>query len=357
MDGSARLLAVLALVGANVVWSGSAAASKVALDHIPPLTLAALRVALALVVLLPLVRRAGARPGTGRSPALLGLTSVAFFCASQNVGLRFADAATTSLLNGAIPVLIVLLAVPMLREKVDSRLLAGLLVSLTGVAIVVLLGTGAAPGMATLRNLLPLASAASFAAYIILGQRAFSNGNALAIVTGSTRYGLVFLLPGALLELATVGIGPLSLKDGLSLLYLGAGCSALAFVLSAYGLSHLEASHAAAFGYIKPLVGVALAIVLLGEPLTAGQLAGGVLVLLGVGVTSGSRHPRTQRGSQEVTPAAVTGETIEPSACQGEGRTADELIDLRYQENNGGLPVLTSADAAEPRTTAPVPLG
>lgn len=287
---SPRLLAVLALVGANVLWGGSAAASKLALAHIPPLTLACLRVALALAVLLPLVHRAGDRPATGRAPALLGLTGVALFCASQNVGLHFADATTASLLNGAIPVLTALLAVPVLGERLGGRRLAGLLVSLTGVATVVLLGTGAAPGTAVVGNLLPLVSAASFAAYVVLGRRAFGGGSALAVVAGSTRYGLLFLLPGAIVEQATVGLGPLTLRDGALLLYLGLGCSALAFVLCAYGLSHLEAGHAAAFGNLKPLVGIVLAVLLLGEPLTTGQLGGGVLVLLGIGL-AGRRRP------------------------------------------------------------------
>ncbi len=129
---SPRLLAVLALVGANVLWGGSATASKVALAHIPPLTLAWLRVALALVVLLPLVHWAGDRPATGRAPALLGLIRVALFCSAQPLGLRAADASTASLLNGAIPVLTALLAVPLLGERLGGRRLAGLLVSLTG---------------------------------------------------------------------------------------------------------------------------------------------------------------------------------------------------------------------------------
>ncbi|MDP9358823.1 MAG: DMT family transporter [Chloroflexota bacterium] len=285
-----RLLAVLALVGANVLWGGSAAASTVALVHIPPLTLACLRVALAYLVLLALVHHRGERPATGRVVARWGLIGVAIFCTVQNLGLRAADPSTASLLNGAIPVLTALLAVPVLGERLGGRRLAGLLVSLTGVATVVLLGSGAAPGTAALGNLLPLIGAACVATYVVLGRRAFGGGSALAVVAGSTRYGLLFLLPGALIELATVEVGPLALRDGLLLLYLGAGCSALAFVLCGYGLAHFQAGHAAAFGNLNPLVGVALAVVLLGEPLTAGQLGGGALVLLGVGVAS---HGRT----------------------------------------------------------------
>jgi drug/metabolite transporter (DMT)-like permease len=288
---STRTLAVLALIGANAIWGGSAVASKALLGNVPPLTLASLRVAIALAVLMPLVARGGGRPATGGATALLGLTGVAFFCLFQNVGLLFASAANIALINGGIPVLTGLLAAAMLGERLDGRRSAGLLISGGGVAAVVLFGAGATFDASVLGNMLAVAGAASFAIYAVLGRRTFDAGNALAVVAGSTRYGLLFLLPGAGVEVATGGIGPLDVRDALLLLYLGAGCSALAFILCGYGLAHLDAGHGAVFGNLKPLVGVVLAVVLLGESLSAGHLGGGAFVLLGVVLASGGAEP------------------------------------------------------------------
>ncbi len=61
--------------------------------------------------------------------------------------------------------------------------------------------------------------------------------------------------------------------------------------------------------------------------------------------------------AQEATPPAVLGEAIDPAECQVEGRTADELIALWYQENDEGTPVLATPEAAEPLGSVPVPLG
>jgi drug/metabolite transporter (DMT)-like permease len=155
-----------------------------------------------------------------------------------------------------------------------------------GVSTIVLLGSARAPGAAAVENILPLASAISFALYTVLGRRAFTRGNTLAVIAGSTRYGLLFLLPFTIVEMMQQEMQPVTVRDGLLLLYLGAGCSALAFVLRGYGLIHLEAAHGAVYGNLKPLVGVALAVVLLGEHLTFHQVAGGILVLIGVAVAS-----------------------------------------------------------------------
>lgn len=286
-----QTLAVLALVGANVIWGGSAVASKAILHHVPPLTLASLRVAIALMLLRLLLAWNHERPTTGPATALLGLTGVALFCACQNLGLLLADASTTALLNGAIPVLTVGLAAPILHERLNAPRLAALLVCALGVSLIVLLGPGGRLGTGILESLLPMASSIAFALYAVLGRRAFCHGSPLAVVTGSTQYGLLFLLPGSAVELTRAEVNPLTTQGGLLLLYLGAGCSALAFLLCGYGLCRLEAGHGAVFGNLKPLVGVFLAVFLLGEPLTGSQVAGGVLILVGVGIATGRWLP------------------------------------------------------------------
>jgi drug/metabolite transporter (DMT)-like permease len=283
-------LAVLSLVGANVIWGGSAAASKAALSGMPPMTLASGRVAIALLVLLVLVHRRGERPATGAMPAALGLTGVALFCACQNYGLLFADATTTALIGGTIPVLTAALAVPLLGERLGAIRMCGLVMSLAGVCMITLLGAGTGFGMAAAGNLLPIASAIAFALYAVLGRRAFGQGSAIPLVAGSTRYGLLWLMPLTVWELATRGPGSVGITGGLLLAYLGAGCSALAFILCGYGLAHLDAGASAIYGNLKPLVGVALAVTLLGEPLSGSLVGGGMMVLLGVSVsTSGAR--------------------------------------------------------------------
>jgi drug/metabolite transporter (DMT)-like permease len=169
------------------------------------------------------------------------------------------------------------------------------LLSLAGVAVIVFRGSGGV-GVAGPDSLLPLASAVSFAAYAVVGRRTFAADNALAVVAGSTRYGFLFLLPGAGIELATMGMRPLSVSSTVLLLYLGVGCSALAFVLCGYGLAHLDAGQGAVFGNLKPIVGIVLAVILLGESLTAGQVVGGGLVLLGVVLASRGSLARHRPG-------------------------------------------------------------
>ena len=279
-------LAALALAGANLLWAGSAAASKAALDGMTPFLMASARVAIALLILRLILARRHQHAATGRMPALLGLTGVALFCACQNVGLIFADATTTATIGAATLMLTVGLAILFLGERPNHLRSAGLAISLAGVAIVMMASPGGLTVSAAASSLLPLASASSFALYNVIGRRAFAGTDSLSLVAGSTRYGLMFLLPVTILEMMLTSPRPLTVQDGLLVLYLGAGCSAIAFILCGYGLSHLEAGHGAVYGNLKPLIGVALSMILLGEPLTVDKVLGGLLVLLGVGLTS-----------------------------------------------------------------------
>ena len=60
--------------------------------------------------------------------------------------------------------------------------------------------------------------------------------------------------------------------------------------------------------------------------------------------------------AQEATPA-ITGDAPDPAECQVEGRTADELIELWYEENDEGTPVLATPEMDAHMASVPVPLG
>jgi drug/metabolite transporter (DMT)-like permease len=283
------LVGFIALVAANAMWGTSAAASKALLPHVPPFAMAVARVGIALVFLLLVAHLTGVRAATGRAPALLGFSGVVVFCGCQNVGLLYADASTTSLMYGAIPLMTAALAVPVLGERVSRRGMLGIGVSIPGLLWIVMPG-GDVQAMVAPGNLLPLAAALGSAGYLVLGRRSFGGASGLAIVAGSTRYGLWMLLPFAAWELAEGRVQPVPPGDMLLILYLGIGCSALAYLLCGFGLARVEVSRGAMTTNLRPLVGVLVAATVLGEPIGVNLIAGGVLVLAGVWI--GSAPPR-----------------------------------------------------------------
>jgi drug/metabolite transporter (DMT)-like permease len=299
---TARLLAILALVGANIIWGTTFVVTKPLLDHVPPLTLASSRFAVALLVLLPVLARSGRRPVLNRTTAVMGFTGVFVVYVCQNLGLRFTGAADGALIHGGIPVFTAVFAVPALGERLGRGRVAGLTLSLVGVAAVVLLSHGSRIGLSALGDGLVFLSALGLAAYLVLGRRAFPTGSSLDLVAGVAVWGFIFLLPASAVELHFAGMGRPTVGDLLGILYLGGAASALAFVLWAHGLRHLEAGQAAIFANLNPLVGVAVAALFLGERVTPVQVGGGLLILTGVWLATRQQAGVTARPDTGTTP-------------------------------------------------------
>lgn len=283
---SMRTWAILALLVAVVMWGTSFIAAWRVLDDLPPITLAFARFALAQALLLPLLARRGLRPVRSRDAMLLGFFGVALLFTTQNAGVGLAGAADASLiLGGGVPVLTAVLARVVLRETLRPRALAGVLASVGGVALVFLAAIGEARG--SLRgDLLLLLSAASAAAYVVLGRKAFARYDLLAILAGSAQWGLLMLAPFVAIEVATTTVAMPSTGSWALLAYLGIGCSGIAYLLSAFSLRHLAASEASVIANLEVVVGLGAAGAILGEPLVGAQVAGGALIVSGAWLAS-----------------------------------------------------------------------
>jgi drug/metabolite transporter (DMT)-like permease len=100
----------------------------------------------------------------------------------------------------------------------------------------------------------------------------------------------------AALVLAPLGLGraphhlPSATAVG-SLVVLGVACSALAFVLFAILIQDVGAGRAAVITYVAPVVAVALGVTVLGERLSAGAIAGLLLILAGSWLSTDGRLP------------------------------------------------------------------
>ena len=70
---------------------------------------------------------------------------------------------------------------------------------------------------------------------------------------------------------------------------LGAGASGLAYMLYNLALQDIDASQAGVFANLIPVVGVISGIVVLGEPISARAIVGGLIVMAGVWITGSER--------------------------------------------------------------------
>ncbi len=143
-------LPLLAAAATGVQVGAAIVASRFVVAEVPPLTLALLRYAIGLACLLPFVLQPfrafalqGRAQGAIKSVAIrdlaamaaLGAGQVAVLIALLNYGLQQLGAAQAALIFSLLPLLTLLLSAALGRERITPALLAGVLLSIAGVAV------------------------------------------------------------------------------------------------------------------------------------------------------------------------------------------------------------------------------
>ena len=179
---SQRLAANAAAFVAAGLFGSSVVAVRVAVQEVPPLSLAALRFGqgglLLVFVLLLVGARDLLRVRWRDLPLLMLLGAVLFavFPVSFNASLRLIEASRGALILATIPLWSALLARIARSERLAPRQVAGVLLSLAGVGLALAeRGVGSQGGLGSLAgDGLMLVTALCGAAYAVLAQRAFA---------------------------------------------------------------------------------------------------------------------------------------------------------------------------------------
>jgi drug/metabolite transporter (DMT)-like permease len=293
-----RWVAILALLCAMIVWGSTFIVTKILLEESGPFFVTVGRFLIGLAVLLPFAYREGFHFGLALRPGFLlfGLTGVALFFGLQNLGLLFTSAGNAALMQAGIPAATAVLAYLFLNERIPRMRLFGIGLSVLGVLLVSgTTPTGGAP-LSLLGNALIVGSVLAYGAYATQG-KALRTGDrypAAVATAASFAAGLILLSPFLVGELLLVGTPELSLWGWLILLYLGVGASALTLFLWNFALRYVEATAAAIYINLIPVIGLLFSLAF-GETVSTVQLLGGTLAIAGVLLSESARDRNSKK--------------------------------------------------------------
>lgn len=284
-----KLVGILCGLGAASIWGGMYVVSKVVLEIIPPFSLVTLRLVLgaATLALLLLIRGIPAISGRQTLNVLgVGFIGYGISLSLQFLGTKLSTAANGSLVTSATPAFVLIFAWILLGEGITVRRLVALFVATLGVVAVIDPRSAQLDPDLFLGNLFLIGAAITWALYSVLVRKVTRNTDVMLFSLVAFLGGLPVTVPAGAWELSTIEVGRIGLGVVGGVLFLGVISTALAMVLWNTAFALVDAGVASLTFFAQPVVGTFLGWLFLGEQVTPLFLAGGVLIGLGLIISS-----------------------------------------------------------------------
>ena len=274
---------------AAILFGASVVAVRVAVQDIPPFTLAILRFGqggFLLLLLLLIWTRDLLRIRWRDVPylVLLGVIFFTIFPVIFNASLRLTEASRGALMLATMPLWSVLLARVAKRERLSTRQISGVLLTIAGVGVV-LAERGlsfAATSLSLVGDALMLVTAVCGAVYGVLAKRMLTRYKAMTVTAYTMMFGTLLLVPAAFFEDFSSVMARMRPDTVMLVLFLGIFGGAIGYFLWTFALTRLSPTQVAVYANLNPMVATLLGATLLAEKLTGMFMAGFAAVLAGV---------------------------------------------------------------------------
>lgn len=286
-------------------WGGQFVAGRVAAPLLPPFTAGALRLAIAIAILLVLVRvLEGGLPRPDARVlaqlAALGFTGVFLWNACFFPALERVPAGRGALIMALNPIGTALGMWLIFRERLSRGRWAGIALALAGAAVVI--SRGDLPSLFTgalgVGELLLFGSVLGWVSYTLIGRGVLGRVSPLAMTTWAALLGGAMLALAGLFEQPWAAIAALPVRGWLAIAYIGVFGTVVAFLFFSEGVRRIGPSRTAIFINFVPVFGVAFSALFLGEPVLASMIIGGLMVIGGVRLTTRPAPAHPPRGGR-----------------------------------------------------------
>jgi drug/metabolite transporter (DMT)-like permease len=285
---SKRLLAILAAIGASTIYGINHTVAKGLMPvYIEPFGFILLRVTGA-AILFWLISFWGAKEKVATSDwprlfgsALLGMCiNMLFFFK----GLSLTTPINSSVITTITPIIVLVLAAVLIREKITFLKTLGIITGLAGALGLIFFSRDQvqnAPNL-PLGNLLVLINATSYGLYLILVKPLTSKYHPFTLMKWLFLMAVVINLPFTLGEFTEVQWTNLPKEAIFGMSFVVVGTTFLTYLLNVFALRQLSASTISAFVYLQPLIAIAYAVSTGADSLNLLKIVAGLFVFTGV---------------------------------------------------------------------------
>lgn len=291
----------LAFILLSLIWGSSYLFIRVAVEHMSPLAVVALRLFFGALTITVIALAAGAdlRPPRSAVLTMLGLSLISTVAPFLLItwGETSINSGLAAVLNSTTPIFSLLIAHAVLSdEPITAPRLLGVLVGFMGVLVLLSrdLQHGNIQWSGVAGQAAVVLASVCYALAAVGTRHSLRDLSSLTIATYALWFSAAISIALSLIfsrpDLATLAGKPLFAVAWLGILGSGVAYVFYYFIIQSWG-----ASRATLVTYVVPGIGLVLGAVFLGEKVDWRIIAGSALVILGVGLASLVGRPRAQR--------------------------------------------------------------
>ncbi|KAB0539361.1 EamA family transporter [Pseudochrobactrum saccharolyticum] len=275
-----------------LMWGLSIPATKLGLNSTPPLTLTALRYAVAVPFMLLLL--IGKKPLPWKAVptvAMLGIIGIGLGQVAQTIGVNGTSASVGTILSATIPLFIVSFATYRLKQPITIIQICGVATAFIGIVVVAFENTSSDITTTFSGPVWIQISAIAVAFYYVWSVELTLKYGTVVVVTWSTFFGLLAMIPLAAWETYQAPFTLTAVSLGAAA-YLGLIVSVAGLFLWISILKNVPAPVAASIQYLQPVFGIIASAILFGDNIGLQFLLGVSLILAGLALTMRNKKAR-----------------------------------------------------------------
>jgi len=209
-------------------------------------------------------------------------------------GLSYTSAIDSAIIMTINPLVVILFAAFMLKERITWFKLTGIAVGGLG-AIVLILHSGSASFLSEnfIGNIMMVLNALSYGAYLVIIQPMMKKYRPITVMKWTFVFGFIFIFPIGFNEFIQIDWNAIPVSILFSVGFVVIGSTFLAYLLNVYGLKHVSPSVVSIYIYSQPAIASLVAYFTLNESLTFTKLISMALIFTGVYMVSRRKEINT----------------------------------------------------------------
>lgn len=225
---------------------------------------------------------------TGDYPRLLlcGLFGVAMNQLMFFHGLNLTSPVNASIIMTITPVLVLIFAAFIIREKVTAKKLIGIAMGIGGALMIIIPGSKQSGLSAFSGDWFIFLNAASYAVYLVIAKPLLKKYDPIQLIKWVFLFGFFFVFPFGFEQFMEINWSIFSFNAWLSFAFVIIGTSFIAYLFNAFALKNLNASAVSIYIYLQPLTASVVAIAVGESNITFLKLFSALLIFIGVFLVS-----------------------------------------------------------------------